>query len=395
MIDKRSRIMNPQAASERSWYRLHGLDFAYCAVLALLAMSLFLAAKIQVLPLVEGPVTFDGQYYLSIAEEGYSFDSDIEKKQNMAFLPLTAAQIRVAEILVPGSNKLLEVMLAGSVVLFGTLLGIFSLCSGLATPTAARLATLLWAASPLSLYNFVGYSEPIFALLCVWAFVALYRKSLWTATILAALALLARPQAMVLAIFVIFALLDHAKWRPAVFFGGPAPLQISMLVAPLMAFASWQVVKFGDAAAYVNALEAWRRGSFMDGNLTAGPAFLHFFDAVSSGAGSLGQWTTLLTSLSLAIVTGAIAFAGGAPRMVVAFYAASLLFWLASASFDANNIARHTFFMFPWVVLIGIAISRLPGRERGKYLLLSPALLVAAVVNFQAVIRYYRGEWVS
>ena len=345
--------------------------------------------------MLEGPVTFDGQYYLSVAEEGYSFNGDIEEKQNMAFLPLTAAEIRVAEILVPGSNKLLEVMLAGGVILFGTLLGIFSLCSGLATPAAARFAALLWAASPLALYNFVGYSEPIFALLCVWAFVALYRDSIWTATILAALALLARPQAMVLAIFVVFALLNHARWRPAAFLNGPAALQISVLVAPLMAFASWQVFKFGDAAAYVNALEAWRRGSFMDGNLTAGTAFLHFFDAVASDASSLGKWTAMLTSLSLAVVTGAIAFAGGAPRMVVAFYAASLIFWLATASFDANNIARHLFFMFPWVVIIGIAIDRLPGRARGKYLLLAPALLVAAAINFQAVIRYYRGEWVS
>ena len=376
-------------------YGMHKLDIAYCAMLALLALSLFLMAKVQVLPLFEGPVTFDGKYYLSIAEDGYAFNGDIEKKQNIAYLPLTAAEIGAARILVPGSNELVEVMLAGSLVLFGTLLGMFSLCAGLASRAAARLATLLWAGSPMALYNFVGYSEPLFALLCVLTFLALYRNALWPATILAAVAMLGRPQAVALAIFVAFALVHQAKWRPSAFLRGPAPLQLSVLVAPLMAFATWQVFRFGDATAYVNALEAWRRGSFMDGNLTAWPAFLHFFAAVSSEATTLSHWTVLLAAISLAVIAGGLALSSGAPRKVLGFYVGLLVFLFISASFDGTNIARHAFFMFPWAMLIAIAIDRLPGKELNKYLVLSPALLVAAIINFHAVMRYYNGEWVS
>lgn len=380
---------------ERSWYRLQKRDVMFCAILALVALSLFLAAKIQVLPAMQGPVTFDGKYYLSIAAEGYAFNGDIEEKQNIAYLPLTAAEIGVAKVVVPGSNELVEVMLAGSVILFGTLLGIFSLCAGLAGPASARLATLLWAGSPMAFYNFVGYSEPTFALLCVFAFLALYRNALWTATILAGLAMLGRPQAVVLAGFVVFAIAHQAKWRPAGFLRGPGALQLSMLVAPLMAFATWQVIKFGDATAYVNALEAWRRGSFLDGNLAAGPAFLYFFAAVSSEAKALTHWTTLVAAISLAVITGTLALSSGAPRKIIGFFVAMLAFLFLSASFDATNIARHAFFMFPWAVLIALAMARLPGKEWRKYLALSPALFVAGIINWSAVIRYYNGEWVS
>ena len=87
-------------------------------------------------------------------------------------------------------NELAEVMLAGVLVLFGTLVGIFVLCSGFAGPGAGRIAALLWAGSPMALYNFVGYSEPLFALLCAWTFVSLYRGNLWMAAALASMALL-------------------------------------------------------------------------------------------------------------------------------------------------------------------------------------------------------------
>lgn len=376
-------------------YQLRARDIAYCAFLALLALALFLAAKVQVLPLGEGPVTFDGKYYLSIAEQGYSFDGDIENKQNIAYLPLTAAEIAIATRLVPGGNELVEVILAGVMVLFGTLAGIFSLSSGLANATAARIATLFWAGSPMAFYNFVGYSEPLFALLCVWAFVALYRDALWSAAILAALALLARPHAMVLAGFVALALLQHARWRPVEFLRGAGPWQVSTMLLPLMAYATWQAVEFGDSMAYVNALEAWRRGSFMDGNQAAVPAFTSFFTAVSGGSARLSHWTAMVASFSVCVMVAVLAFSGGAPRRVVAFYVALLAFLFLSASFDGMNIARHTFFMFPWAMIIAFAIARAPGPEPLKYVLALPALLVAGLINFHAVMRYYRGEWVS
>lgn len=388
-------MQKPMKEIDAGYYRMQKADIGYCALLTLLALALFLTAKVQVLPLLEGPVTFDGKHYLSIFEHGYAFSGNIEEKQNTAYLPLTAGAIGAATIVVPGSNRLVEVMLLGTLVLFGTLLGMFSLSSNIGDEKAARISTLLWAGSPMALYNFVGYSEPIFALLSVWTFIALQRKAFWGAAILVALALLGRPHALALVAFVAFALLRHARWSPLEMLRGPAALQLSVMFVPLMVFASWQALQFNDSIAYINSLEAWRRGSFMDGNLDAAPAFLHFFSAVSGEARTLSHWTTLLSAVSVLVIAGVLALAPAAPKWMSAFYVAMLIFLFATASFDALNIARHTFFMFPWAIVFALAIARLPGRDYTKLAALVPWLLIAATVNFYSVMRYYRGEWVS
>lgn len=375
--------------------RATAADAVYCLLLALLALSLFAFAKAQVLPLLQGPVTFDGKYYLSIAEDGYAFNGDIEDKQNIAYMPLTAGEIGMAQALVPGGNEMLEVALAGALVLFGTLLGLVVLAGSFADRQAGWIVALLWAASPMAFYNFVGYSEPIFGLLCVWTFVFLGRGALWPAAALAALAMLGRPQAVVLVAFVAFAVMARARWRPGALLDGPGVLQLALLAAPLMAFATWQALAFGDSLAYVNALEAWRRGSFLDGSLTAIPAFLYFFDAVTTEASSLSHWTTLVAGLSLATIAGTLALSSATPWRFAAFYVALLGFLFASASFDATNIARHTFFMFPWALVLGVAIARMPARLPVKLLALFPGIFLAAAVNFEAVMRYYQGQWVS
>ncbi|GGZ70956.1 hypothetical protein GCM10008101_26650 [Lysobacter xinjiangensis] len=345
--------------------------------------------------MLEGPLTFDGQYYMDIFERGYSFDGDIENKQNTAFMPLTAGVIGLATRVIPGAHDLVEVAVLGAAVLFGTLVGLHVLASRYAGSQAGRLATLLWAGSPLALYNFVGYSEPLFALLSVWIFIAIDSKRLWDATLLAAIALVGRPQAFVLAVFVALAILSHARWRPRSLFDGPGVVQLCLMVAPLMTFATWQAIQFGDSLTYINSLEAWRRGSFMDANLTAGPALLHLFQAVSGEAQTLSHWTTLLATLSLVVIAAVLMVAAAGPTRVVAFYVAILTFLFATASFDATNVARHTFFMFPWALILGVAIAKVCASEARKLIGLVPFLAFAILVNSYAVMRYYRGEWVS
>lgn len=375
--------------------RLCAKDIAWCAVLAVAAFAIFMVAKSRVVPGIDGPVTFDGHYYLSIYEEGYSFDGNIEDKQNTAFLPLTGVIVGLATLAGPGRHELLEVAILGMIALFGTLLGLVRL-AGEEHPGAGRAVTLLWAASPMALYNFVGYSEPLFALIAVWAFVALRSGAWWTASLLAGLAMLCRPSASVLVLFVALAILQRESWSPMRVLRSAATPQLCLLVIPLMAFASWLTMKFGDSTLYVNSLEAWRRGSFHDGSLPAPQAFQYFLEAVSAESKAVSHWTTLLTGMCVAIGCVGIASAVLLPRIEGLFYAASLAFLFLTASFDALNIARHTLFMFPWALLAGIAVSRGPVNAGiAKYLALLPWLAVATAINIHAIGRYYRGEWVS
>lgn len=371
-------------------------DLLYCAALALAAFALFMLAKGRVVPGIDGPITFDGQYYMSIFERGYAFDGNIEHKQNSAFLPLTGVVIGLASLLGPGPHALLDVAVLGTLVLFGTLLGMVRLATADGgSREAGYLAALLWAGSPMALYNFVGYSEPLFALMAVWAFVAMRGGRWWAAAALAAVALLARPQALVLAAFVGLAIAHRDGWSPRRWLAGSGAWQTVLIALPLMAFATWLALAYGDSAAYVNSLEAWRRGSFLDGSVAAPSAFAYFLGAVSAESPAVSHWTTLLAMLALANVAAGLLLAACLPRREGVFLVALVAFLAVTASFDATNIARHTFFMFPWALLAGIALGRARVATHWKIAGLLPMLVVFGAIGSEAVARYYRGEWVS
>lgn len=375
--------------------RLNRTDVLYCAVLAIVALLIFLVAKTQAIPMWKDVVTFDGYYYLDIAQHGYAFNGDIESKQNISFLPLEAAALAVVDGLLPGHNSFLKIALFGVAVMFGTLLGFFVLMQDYADKQAARITALIWACGPLALYNFVGYTEPLFALATIWCLVALHRGWMWTASLIAGAALLGRPHAVVLMALVGVELLRQAQWRPWRMLDGTAVFKIAVMAVPMMAFASWQALRFGDSLAYVNSLEAWRRGSFIDGNVSFFRAIGYFFDALTTAPPQLAYWVVMLGSVSLMLVSVTLAFSMVLPLRVRALYLGLLLFLAISASFDAINVARHVFFMVPWAIALGMAVALMKGSWRNKYIALVPFVLICTVINVAAIARYYRGEWVS
>ncbi|WP_411834131.1 hypothetical protein [Pseudoxanthomonas mexicana] len=368
---------------------------AWCFLLATAALALFAYAKVQVLPGLQGSVTFDGTYYSRIGQFGYQFSGDFEEKQDTAFLPLMGVMIEAARDIIPGDHQLVEVALLGFAILFATLLGIYRLVLSHADANAARVAVALWALSPLGFYNFTGYSDPLYALMCVWVLNFIGEKRFWPASVMAGIALLARPQAAVLIAFVLVALLwaRRLEWRRLL--ATTVPLQIAVMAFPILCLATYYAVAFGDSTVYVHSLEAWRRGSFHDGSLSLLDAVSYFVSAASAESPVLTSWTTLLAMLSVGMGFAVLMFALNGPRLVAAFYVASLAFLFLSASFDAINVARHLFFMVPWAILAGIASARTARTWWHQVLILAPWLLFSATINIASVDRYYRGVWVS
>lgn len=364
------------------------------SVLTLLSLALFLWAKAQVLPGWNAPLTFDGMYYQSIFEHGYAFTGDIEQKGNTAFLPLTAGLIGLASLL-PGTNAYLEVVVVGALVLFGTLLGIYRLASGYSDEAAGVAASVLWAFSPMAFYNFLGYSEPVFALLTVWALLALKSERLWWAVVLAGLSMLARPVGFILATWILANIVWGYRKKPMEIFTGVTISQISLLFLPIMSFATWAALHFGDSLVYVNSVEAWRRGSILDGNYWVWPALCYFFDAIASDSAQITPWVTMLTTLSLGVIAWTMMLARKAESGLVTLYVLFLLFTFGTASLDIMNIARHSFYMMPWVVVLGIAVTRARPAHWASWSGLLVWVIVSGVIQVVAVDRYFRGEWVS
>ncbi len=367
----------------------------YCLILSLLALAIFMSAKQQVLPGLDGPLTFDGNYYSLIYTQGYQFSGDIEEKRNIAFLPLNAGLIGATDLLMPGNNLFLKVALFGTLTLFGTLLGVYFVGRDSVGPQAAVIAPALWAFSPVALYNFVGYTEPVYALLTAWILLAVHRQRFWLAAIMAGIALLGRPQAIVLVGFVGVMLFHQAGWRIGRLLENNGGWKAALALAPLMTYSTWLVIRHDDALVYVHALEAWRRGSVMDGHLNPVERIGFLFDSISGDQPHIIQWTVMLGTLALGLVSICFGLSLAVGRTVRWLYWAMLAFWFAAVSFDVMNAARHLFFMLPWAVILGGALAHTKGPLAGKIILMLPWLAIATVINFHAVMRYYQGLWVS
>lgn len=379
------------SATPLSWR--HAVAWSFGLTLA--SLAIFLWAKAQVLPGWHAPMTFDGMYYQSIFSDGYAFDGDIERKGNTAFLPLMAGLIGLASLL-PGANAYLEVVALGAMVLFATLLGLYHLATTTTgTRTAGVLAASFWALSPMAFYNFVGYGEPVFAMLAAWTLVAMRSERAWWAAALSGMTLLCRPVGLVLALIVAGWIAWRHRRNLAELFAGPAILQVVLIFAPIMLFATWAVSHFGDSIVYVNSMEAWRRGSVLDGNQSAWPALRYFFHAVTNDTGAIEGWTVLLASLSMGVVAWVFLIASREDAWLSLFYVALLVFMLSTSSLDVMNFARRSLYMIPWALLVGSAIARRGTIAWTGWLGMALWFLLATLIQVSAISRYYRGEWVS
>lgn len=366
-----------------------------CLGFTLLAFATFWYAKARLFPGLDGPVAFDGNYYALIGDEGYAFDGRIEKQQSTAFLPLMGVAIALARLLIPGHSPLAEIAALGSVLMFLTLLAIHRTTHLLTNSAAAVVAVALWALSPLSFYTFTGYADPLFAALTAWALLFVIQQRFWGACALAGLAMLTRPHAAVLLLFVLGALLWSRRHEWRTIHATALPGQVALAVLPIMIFATYCAIQFGDSAVYVNSLEAWRNGSFLDGNLPFWEALVYFVKVASSGAHAVSPWTVFLATVAFMVMIGIGLFGLEGPKPLVILYVSTVIFLFGSISFDAINLARHLFYLAPWPVLVAIAHVQRTPTWWARLPVLAVWFVFTIAINVIAAGRYYRGEWVS
>jgi hypothetical protein len=193
-----------------------------------------------------GFAVWDGRWYTGIARLGYAVHFAHLRQTAWAFFPLLPVVIRAAgRVGVPG-------MLGGVAVshaaFFVALLGLHRLLARHGSPRAATIVVWLLALFPASIAFSMIYPSALFLAASVWAFALVDEHRDVMGGVVAALAALSRPNGIVVAIALAFAV------------GWCAPRLVRVCGPSVVALASWMLfnlVRTGDALRFVDAKQGW------------------------------------------------------------------------------------------------------------------------------------------
>ena len=247
-------------------------------------------------PIVTSLTAWDGTWHLGIAADGYHAEPTTAVNGRLyvdyAFYPLYPAVTRIASLAIDG-----DVPIAGLLVANGAfalaLVALYALSVRFLTPKRALLSLWFLALAPGAAAFSMSYSESLFLLFAVSAFLAAETRHPWIAGIAVALATLTRAPGilLVLPLAVLYIQRDGLRptkaWIPLVL----APLALGGFFAFL-----WRLT--GDPLAPLTAQSYWDRPEFLAAAVEAQSAAVTEWlaEPVRGSAGStLGPiWVGLL-----------------------------------------------------------------------------------------------------
>jgi hypothetical protein len=148
--------------------------------------------SVETSPLLALWQRFDTNWYLRIAERGYSADDG-----STVYFPLYPLLIRAVGTLLLGRSVLAAILIS-NIALVGALYFVYKIASDLVGEASARRAVVYLAIFPTSFFLFAGYTESVFLLLALASIYAGQRGCWWWAGALGALAALTRLQGVLL-----------------------------------------------------------------------------------------------------------------------------------------------------------------------------------------------------
>jgi Gpi18-like mannosyltransferase len=204
-------------------------------------------------PILTSLTSWDAWYYLGIAREGYHLDPVAGEYRDIAFAPLYPLIVRVLSAPWPAFTGLVAVVFSNV-----TFLAALGLLARLGTPYLGRRRAGL-AAGLLAIYPFasafgMAYTESLFLLCMVAAFLAAERRRRTWAGIFLALAVLSRLQGVGLILPLWVLMLRQDGWRLR-------GSQLWLLLGPIavvgfVAYVGWLT---GSATGFLDAQRAWGR----------------------------------------------------------------------------------------------------------------------------------------
>lgn len=312
-------------------------------------------------PILKSLTSWDAWYYLGVVREGYHADPVSGLYRDTAFLPLFPIVVRVLSA--PWSQYAGLVAVIVSNVAFLLALG---LLARLGEPYLGRRRASL-AAALLAIYPFasafaMAYTESLFLLLMVGAFLAVERGHRATSGVLFALACLCRFQGVVLLLPLGLIMLRQDGWRPK-------PSLIWLALGPIAALAFLLYVGWlsGSLTAYLDAQQAWgREGVGGAGSSETVAAMFSPYQAA--------LLLTLCWSIFMLVWARA-------DRMRIEYVLVPVLFILAELSSGSlEAVGRVTMLAFPFVWLLA---NRRSLFARRSWPVLSAGLFTAiAILSF-------------
>lgn len=194
---------------------------------------------------------FDALWFLRIADEGYRIGD-----QSAVFFPLYPMATRVLGFLL-GGRPLAAALIVSNLAFLGALLALYALTELEHSTEVARRAVLYAALFPTSFFFLAPYSESLFLLLAVSAFLAARRGRWWAAGLLGLGAALTRSIGVVLAVaLAVEALHQRREGRRRV---EGALLWSTLPVLGMLGYLAFWQVKAGDWFAPFSGQSRWLR----------------------------------------------------------------------------------------------------------------------------------------
>jgi len=152
---------------------------------------------------------FDTLWYARIAAHGYA-----PHEGSTVYFPLYPMLIRLLGTLFAG-NYLVAALVVSNLAFIGVLCCLYKLTERLFGGADARRSTLYLAIFPTAFFFLAAYTESLFLLLTLAAFLSAHERRWWLAGALGFLASLTRLQGVVLLIPLLYMYLRDRSWHPS------------------------------------------------------------------------------------------------------------------------------------------------------------------------------------
>ena len=338
---------------------------------------------------------WDSVWFLRIAEHGYgSLDGTAA-----AFYPLYPASVSLV-----GRAFLGHYVLAGIIVSLAASLAAFFLLHDLAETKlgveGAHRTVIYLAVFPMTLFLQAVYSEALFLLLTVAAFVLAERRRFGPAGLIAGLALLTRPAGLAL-----LPALALIAWHSPDRRRGLANLAVAPLLFCLYPVYLW--IDRGDPFAFARAQDVWTRhisyagpfGGIWDGlragwagarQLVSGSHTTTYWPAVD-GTDPMRVAAVNLEALAFLVLFAALTIVAwrrfGAPYGLFAALSLAIPLSVPSERWPLLSLPRFGLVVFP----LFLALAALGGRPRVHVAIVS----VSSVMLGVAIVQWSLWQWVA
>jgi hypothetical protein len=291
----------------------------------------------------EGLFAWDGTFYRAIAQDGY----DGVDQEALRFFPLYPLLARLLSPLALGREDVMLIVIANVCALgAGVMLRRYVLQLGHPKATA-DLAVWLLMLSPAAFVLVMGYTEALFILVCLVAFVAA-RNSAWRWVFIAGFAAGAtRPVGLALSVPLL--LLALPGWRAL------APRQLvargAAIISPFigsLAYLAWVEWKYDDGWLPIDVQQDLRGGFVFP--------LVRLFQAVGDAFGDERLGDGLHMPFAVAMVALVVLAFWRLPLADALF--AALLVLTALAAENLNSIERYGLAAFPLIVVLAVEARR-------------------------------------